>query len=74
MKEAVFETGFSFTVKILNGCWVLIPDHEDIWAIKQQNQAQQAQIAAFKLKIKALFGEWCGSDLPALVCCCSQSR
>ncbi|HGM9962986.1 TPA: endoribonuclease SymE, partial [Providencia stuartii] len=21
MKEAVFETGFSFTVKILNGCW-----------------------------------------------------
>ncbi|MDT7052406.1 hypothetical protein [Providencia stuartii] len=57
MKEAVFETGFSFTVKILNGCWVLIPDHEDIWAIKQQNQAQQAQIAAFKLKIKALFGE-----------------
>ncbi|EPM4785632.1 SymE family type I addiction module toxin [Providencia stuartii] len=56
LKEAVFETGFSFTVKILNGCWVLIPDHEDIRAIKQQNQAQQAQIAAFKWKIKALFG------------------
>ncbi|AVL42311.1 hypothetical protein ACRU1U_17325 [Providencia stuartii] len=56
MKEAGFETGFTFTVKILNGCWVLIPDYEDIRAIKQQNQQQQAQFAAFKLKIKALFG------------------
>ncbi|MER5080261.1 SymE family type I addiction module toxin [Providencia stuartii] len=56
LKEAVFETGFSFTVKILNGCWVLIPDHEDIRAIKQQNQQQQAQNAAFKWRIKALFG------------------
>ncbi|EPH2165986.1 hypothetical protein OOI97_08675 [Providencia stuartii] len=56
MKEAVFEIGFTFTVKILNGCWVLIPNHEDIRAIKQQNQQQQAQNAAFKWKIKALFG------------------
>ncbi|MDT2017109.1 SymE family type I addiction module toxin, partial [Providencia stuartii] len=56
LKEAGFETGFTFTVKILNGCWVLIPDYEDIRAIKQQNQQQQAQFAAFKLKIKALFG------------------
>ncbi|UQZ13956.1 hypothetical protein M8G38_19675 [Providencia stuartii] len=57
MKEAVFEIGFTFTVKILNGCWVLIPNHEDIRAIKQQNQQQQAQNAAFKLKAKALIGE-----------------
>ncbi|MDT2016915.1 SymE family type I addiction module toxin, partial [Providencia stuartii] len=56
LKEAVFEIGFTFTVKILNGCWVLIPNHEDIRAIKQQNQQQQAQNAAFKWKIKALFG------------------
>ncbi|MDF4176513.1 hypothetical protein [Providencia stuartii] len=56
MKEAVFEIGFTFTVKILNGCWVLIPNHEDIRAIKQQNQQQQAQNTAFKWKIKALFG------------------
>ncbi|MDE5307331.1 hypothetical protein PY546_13135 [Providencia stuartii] len=63
MKEAGFETSFTFTVKILNGCWVLIPDHEDIRAIKQQNQVQQAQIAAFKWKIKALFG---GSDLTTI--------
>ncbi|MGJ5646413.1 SymE family type I addiction module toxin [Morganella morganii] len=57
LKAAGFETGFTFTVKILNGCLVLIPDNEDIRTIKQQNQQQQAQIAAFKLKVKALIGE-----------------
>ncbi|HGY3148604.1 TPA: endoribonuclease SymE [Morganella morganii] len=57
MKAAGFEIGFTFTVKILNGCLVLIPDSEDIRTIKQQNQQQQAQIAAFKLKVKALIGE-----------------
>ncbi|MGG4610713.1 SymE family type I addiction module toxin [Providencia sp. Me31A] len=34
LKEAGFETGFMFTMKILNGCLVLIPDNEDIRAIK----------------------------------------
>ncbi|EMS1061994.1 type I toxin-antitoxin system SymE family toxin [Providencia stuartii] len=34
LKAAVFETGFTFTVKILNGCLVLIPDSEDTRAIK----------------------------------------
>ncbi|MGV2294115.1 hypothetical protein PU708_000002355 [Morganella morganii] len=57
MKAAGFETGFTLTVKILNGCLVLIPDSEDIRTIKQQNQKQQAQVAAFKLKVKALIGE-----------------
>ncbi|AXO20568.1 TPA: type I toxin-antitoxin system SymE family toxin [Providencia stuartii] len=44
LKGAGFETGFTFTVKILNGCLVLIPDSEDIRAMKQQNQQQQAQL------------------------------
>lgn len=57
LKATGFEAGFTFTVKILNGCLVLIPDSEDIRAIKQQNQQQQVQIAAFKLKVKALIGE-----------------
>ncbi|EPU0813353.1 TPA: SymE family type I addiction module toxin [Morganella morganii] len=57
LKAAGFETGFTLTVKILNGCLVLIPDSEDIRTIKQQNQKQQAQVAAFKLKVKALIGE-----------------
>ncbi|MEY1391205.1 SymE family type I addiction module toxin [Providencia stuartii] len=34
LKDAGFETGFTFTVKILNGCLVLIPDREDIRVIK----------------------------------------
>ncbi|EOD2820344.1 SymE family type I addiction module toxin [Providencia stuartii] len=34
LKDAGFETGFTFTVKILNGCLVLIPDSEDIRVIK----------------------------------------
>ncbi|EOD2823302.1 type I toxin-antitoxin system SymE family toxin [Providencia stuartii] len=33
-KDAGFETGFTFTVKILNGCLVLIPDSEDTRAMK----------------------------------------
>lgn len=57
LKAAGFEIGFTFTVKILNGCLVLIPDSEDIQTIKQQNQQQQARIATFKLKVKALPGE-----------------
>lgn len=60
LKAAGFEIGFTFTVKILNGCLVLIPDSEDIRTIKQQNQQQQAQIAAFKLKVKALIGDSAG--------------
>ncbi|EMH1773345.1 hypothetical protein [Proteus mirabilis] len=54
MKAAGFETGFTFTVKILNGCLVLIPDSEDTRAIKQQNQHQQAQLSEIKLRLHAL--------------------
>ncbi len=54
LKEAGFETGFTFTVKILNGCLVLIPDSEDIRAMKQQNQQQQAQLSDIKLRLRAL--------------------
>ncbi|MBA5806707.1 type I addiction module toxin, SymE family [Morganella morganii] len=57
LKATGFEAGFTFTVKILNGCLVLTPDSEDIRTIKQQNQQQQARVAAFKLKVKALIGE-----------------
>ncbi|MFS3861200.1 hypothetical protein ACK6VY_17040 [Proteus mirabilis] len=57
MKAAGFETGFTFTVKILNGCLVLIPDSEDTRAIKQQNQHQQAQLSAIKLTMRKLMVE-----------------
>ncbi|MBQ0214425.1 SymE family type I addiction module toxin [Proteus vulgaris] len=37
LKDAGFETGFTFTMKILNGCLVLIPDSEDI-RVKTNNR------------------------------------
>ncbi|EMS1061991.1 type I toxin-antitoxin system SymE family toxin [Providencia stuartii] len=58
LKEAGFETDFTFTVKILNGCLVLIPDSEDIRAIKQQNQQQQAQLSAIKHTMRELMVEY----------------
>ncbi|WP_140181567.1 type I toxin-antitoxin system SymE family toxin [Providencia stuartii] len=58
LKDTGFETGFTFTVKILNGCLVLIPDSEDIRAIKQQNQQQQAQLSAIKYTMRELMAEY----------------
>ncbi|MTB82534.1 type I addiction module toxin, SymE family [Providencia stuartii] len=58
LKDAGFETGFTFTVKILNGCLVLIPDREDIRAMKQQNQQQQAQLSEIKNSMRELMAEY----------------
>ncbi|MGG4610634.1 SymE family type I addiction module toxin [Providencia sp. Me31A] len=58
LKDAVFETGFAFTVKILNGCLVLIPDSEDIRAMMQQNQQQQAQLTAIRHAMCELIAEY----------------
>ncbi|AMG68814.2 SymE family type I addiction module toxin [Providencia stuartii] len=55
LKADGFEIGFTFTVKILNCYLLLITDSEDICAIKQQNQQQQAQLDEFKLR--TLIGE-----------------
>ncbi|MEQ4626071.1 SymE family type I addiction module toxin [Providencia manganoxydans] len=60
LKEAEFETGFTFTVKILNGCLVLIPDSEDTRAIKQKNQQQQAQLSEIKNSMRELMAEYIG--------------
>ncbi|QQO64336.1 type I toxin-antitoxin system SymE family toxin [Providencia manganoxydans] len=58
LKDAGFETGFTFTVKILNGCLVLIPDSENTRVIKQQNQQQQAQLSAIKHTMRELIAEY----------------
>ncbi|MER5082543.1 hypothetical protein KDV43_18520 [Providencia stuartii] len=60
-KDAGFETGFTFTVKILNGCLVLIPDSENTRAIKQQNQQQQAQLSAIRHTMCELMAEYISS-------------
>ncbi|MDX4946320.1 hypothetical protein AB6G19_06810 [Providencia manganoxydans] len=45
-------------MKILNGCLVLIPDSEDIRAIKQQNQQQQGQLSAIRHTMRELMAEY----------------
>nr|WP_272679355.1 hypothetical protein [Providencia sp. PROV032] len=45
-------------MKILNGCWVLIPDSKDIRAMKQQNQQQQAQLTAIRHTMRELVVEY----------------
>ncbi|EMI5493157.1 type I toxin-antitoxin system SymE family toxin [Providencia stuartii] len=61
LKAAGFETGFTFTVKILNGCLVLIPYSEDIRAIKQQNQQQQVQLSVIKHTMRELIAGYTSS-------------
>ncbi|EMS1061982.1 SymE family type I addiction module toxin [Providencia stuartii] len=61
LKDAGFETVFTFNVKILNGCLVLIPDREDTRVIKQQNQQQQAQLCAIKHTMRELMAEYISS-------------
>ncbi|WP_442959778.1 SymE family type I addiction module toxin [Providencia sp. PROV174] len=58
LKDAGFETGFTFTVKILNGCLVLLPNSEDTRAIKQQNQQQQAQLSEIKNSMRGVMAEY----------------
>jgi toxic protein SymE len=51
------------TVKIMNGCLVLIPDSDDTRTIKQQYQRQQdqlssAQLSNIKLRMRELIGDY----------------
>ncbi|HGN1344151.1 TPA: SymE family type I addiction module toxin [Pseudomonas aeruginosa] len=41
LKDAGFETDFTFTVKILNGCLVLISDSEGIRAIGNKTNSNK---------------------------------
>ncbi|WP_038234425.1 SymE family type I addiction module toxin, partial [Xenorhabdus szentirmaii] len=45
LKAAGFEIGGSVTVKIMDGCLVLIPDSDETNSLKQQYQRQRAQIS-----------------------------
>ncbi|WMV71638.1 SymE family type I addiction module toxin [Xenorhabdus griffiniae] len=44
LKAAGFDKGCTLTVKIMDSCLVLIPDSDNICAIKQQYQRQQDQL------------------------------
>ncbi|MDE9429821.1 SymE family type I addiction module toxin [Xenorhabdus bovienii] len=57
LKAAGFETGGSVTVKIMNGCLVLIPDNDETNSLRQQYQRQRAQLSEIKLRMRELIGD-----------------
>ncbi|MDC9581381.1 SymE family type I addiction module toxin [Xenorhabdus sp. PR6a] len=58
LKQAGFEIGGSVTVKIMNGCLVLIPDSDETNSLRQQYQRQRAQISEIKLRMRELIGDY----------------
>ncbi|MEQ1976041.1 SymE family type I addiction module toxin [Xenorhabdus sp. SGI240] len=58
LKAAGFDKGCTLTVKILDGCLVLIPDSNDTRTIKQQYRRQQDQLSEIKLKMRELLGDY----------------
>ncbi|MBI6550808.1 SymE family type I addiction module toxin [Xenorhabdus lircayensis] len=58
LKQAGFETGGSVTVKIMDGCLVLIPASSETNSLKQQYQRQRAQISEIKLRMRELIGDY----------------
>ncbi|MDE9434278.1 type I toxin-antitoxin system SymE family toxin [Xenorhabdus bovienii] len=58
LKAAGFDIGGTLTVKIMDGCLVLIPDSDDTRSIKQQYQRQQDQLSEIKLRMRELIGEY----------------
>ncbi|MEQ1965322.1 SymE family type I addiction module toxin [Xenorhabdus khoisanae] len=58
LKAAGFNKGCTLTVKIMDGCLVLIPDSDDTRNIKQQYQRQQDQLSEIKLRMRELIREY----------------
>ncbi|MCC8368416.1 type I toxin-antitoxin system SymE family toxin [Xenorhabdus sp. PB61.4] len=58
LKQAGFEIGGTLTVKIMDGCLVLIPNSDDTRTIKQQYRRQQDQLSEIKLRMRELIGEY----------------
>ncbi|MBD2814995.1 hypothetical protein ID850_09510 [Xenorhabdus sp. Flor] len=48
----------SVTVKIMDGCLVLIPASSETNSLKQQYQRQREQISEIKLRMRELIGEY----------------
>ncbi|MBC8947617.1 MULTISPECIES: SymE family type I addiction module toxin [Xenorhabdus] len=57
LKAAGFDKGCTLTVKIMDGCLVLIPDTDDTRTIKQQYRCQQDQFSEIKLRMRELIGD-----------------
>ncbi|MGJ0639001.1 SymE family type I addiction module toxin [Xenorhabdus bovienii] len=53
LKAAGFDIGGTLTVKIMDGCLVLIPDSDDTRTIKQQYQ-----LSEIRLRMRKLIGDY----------------
>ncbi|OTA15310.1 endoribonuclease [Xenorhabdus beddingii] len=58
LKQAGFDIGGTLTVKIMDGCLVLIPDSDETRSIKQQYQRQQDHLSEIKLRMRELIGDY----------------
>ncbi|MDE9448358.1 type I toxin-antitoxin system SymE family toxin, partial [Xenorhabdus bovienii] len=58
LKAAGFEIGGSITVKIMDGCLVLIPASSETNSLKQQYRRQREQISEIKLRMRELIGDY----------------
>ncbi|WP_338805447.1 SymE family type I addiction module toxin [Xenorhabdus griffiniae] len=58
LKAAGFDKGCTLTVKIMDGCLVLIPDSNETNSLKQQYQRQREQISEIKLRMRELIGDY----------------
>ncbi|WP_445373871.1 SymE family type I addiction module toxin [Photorhabdus tasmaniensis] len=54
LKAAGFDKGCTLTVKIMDGCLVLIPDSEATQHYQQQYQRQQNQLNEIKLRMREM--------------------
>ncbi|NHB90370.1 SymE family type I addiction module toxin [Photorhabdus tasmaniensis] len=60
LKQAGFDTGGQITVKVMDGCLVLIPDSEATQQQHQQYQRQQAHLREIKQQMRALITGFVG--------------
>ncbi|MCT8349999.1 type I toxin-antitoxin system SymE family toxin [Photorhabdus temperata] len=60
LRQAGFNTGGQITVKVMDGCLVLIPDSEATQQQHQQYQRQQAQLREIKQQMRALISGFAG--------------
>ncbi|KMW72642.1 endoribonuclease [Photorhabdus luminescens subsp. luminescens] len=60
LRQAGFNTGGQITVKVMDGCLVLIPESEATQQQHQQYQRQQAQLREIKQQMRALITGFAG--------------
>ncbi|PHM75350.1 SymE family type I addiction module toxin [Xenorhabdus cabanillasii] len=58
LKAAGFDIGGTLTVKIMDGCLVLIPDSDETHSLRQQYRRQREQISEIKLRMRELIGDY----------------